>query len=74
MELPAGGLMRCLLSFNLGVEIGQLIVVIAALPLLYWLSRRTWSVKAQMALSVAILLIALGWFVERAFGLAMMPF
>ena len=74
MELPAKNLLRCLLSFNVGVEIGQLAIVVTALPLLYWLSRRAWSAKAQMAVSVAILIVGCGWFLERAFGFGLMPF
>lgn len=38
--LPRSGLVRSLLAFNLGVELGQVAVVSAALPILLWLATR----------------------------------
>jgi len=58
-------------SFNLGVEIGQLAIVAALLPLAFW-CRKTASFRrlALTAGSVAISLVALGWFTERALNVA----
>jgi hypothetical protein len=69
LHLPRGRLAGALLGFNLGVEIGQLIIVLLAAPLLYVLFRapvfRRWG---QPACALAILGCALVWFVQRAFG------
>jgi HupE / UreJ protein len=74
MELPARGLVRCLLSFNVGVEIGQLAIVLVAFPILVWLSKRAWNSKAQFGVSLLILVAGFGWFLQRAFGFGYMPF
>jgi hydrogenase/urease accessory protein HupE len=68
MHLPRVGLATSLLAFNLGVEAGQLAVVLASYPLVRAVQRsphrRRWIVLA----SGAILVLALFWLVERAFG------
>jgi hypothetical protein len=59
-----------LLGFNLGVAIGQLVVVAVLLPLLY-LIRRT-RLYRKVVLPVAawfMILLSIVWVVERAFGL-----
>lgn len=63
-----------LLGFNLGVELGQLGVVAALLPLL-WLARgtRTYRRALMPALSLLLMLAGAGWFVERAFDLRLLP-
>lgn len=72
----AGGLMEvglarakipsALLSFNLGVEVGQLAVLAVVLPLLWRARRWAWfQRRGVVALNVAITLAGLGWFVER---------
>lgn len=54
------------LAFNLGVEIGQLAILVVALPLLIWARNHSWYQKwAMPAGSIAIALIAVQWSVER---------
>lgn len=69
MDLPARALGWSLFSFNIGVEIGQLLVVAAAAGALA--SVRRWSADASRRLAVAgsVAVIAAGafWFVERVF-------
>ena len=43
LGLPSSGLARSLLSFNLGVEGGQLVIVGVLWPLLWWLNKQPWS-------------------------------
>jgi hypothetical protein len=68
--LSGQSFLRTLFGFNLGVEIGQLAVVIALLPALHLLrnSRRypTWGLPIA---STAVMLVACVWLVERAFNL-----
>jgi len=69
MNLPPRALASALVSFNVGLEIGQLVVVgIVASALM---ALRTWSAEAGRKLAVAgsIVVIALGafWFVQRVF-------
>ncbi|RIX51169.1 HupE/UreJ family protein [Paenibacillus nanensis] len=54
-----------LLSFNLGVELGQIAVLAVVLPLLYYAGRAKWYRKAAYGLSMVITLVGLYWFAER---------
>jgi hypothetical protein len=57
-------------AFNLGVEIGQIVLVIPALPLLYLASRQRWYPRVVMGVgSLAIAWMATLWVLERGFGL-----
>jgi hypothetical protein len=67
LGLPHGALLASLFGFNLGVEIGQLCIVAVFLPLAFLL-RRTWFYRQLLAGgSVLIALVALVWFIQRAF-------
>lgn len=67
LGLPKEGLIWALLNFNLGVEAGQAIAVIVAVPLLMWLRRYRWEPRAVATVSVVILVVGLVLFVDRAF-------
>jgi HupE / UreJ protein len=66
LGLPKEGLVWALLNFNLGVEAGQAIAVIVAVPLLLWLRRFRWEPRAVAAVSAVVLVVGLTLFVERA--------
>lgn len=72
--LGGGGLLTSLLGFNLGVELGQMALVAAFVPLAF-LARRTWFYRkfTLPAGSVAIATLALVWFVERAVDVRLLP-
>lgn len=74
MNLPTDGLVRCLLSFNVGVEIGQIAFVAAALPLVIWLRRGQHERRVVVATSAVLLLFGAAWFADRALNLGAMPF
>ncbi|HLL17695.1 MAG TPA: HupE/UreJ family protein [Rubrivivax sp.] len=71
LGLPQGALALALLGFNLGVEAGQLAIVLVFLPLA-WALRRTWFYRRAVLLggSLLIALLAGLWFVERALDVA----
>jgi len=71
LGLPTGALAVSLVGFNLGVELGQLAIVVVFLPLAFVL-RHTPFYQRGVLLggSWAALLVALAWFVERAFNLS----
>lgn len=55
-----------ILAFNLGVEIGQLSILLVALPLLIAFRKTAWYVKWLMpAGSIGIAVVALNWSIER---------
>jgi len=66
LGLPKQGLVLSLLNFNLGVEAGQAIAVVIAVPLLMWLHRYRWEPRAVTTMSVAVLIFGLILFVDRA--------
>ena len=58
-----------LLGFNLGVEVGQLAIVIVVFPFLFLLRKRSYVNFILRPASAAIGFIALWWLVQRAFDL-----
>jgi hypothetical protein len=68
LGLPTDALAVALVSFNLGVETGQLAIVGAILPLAY-LCRHSWLYPRVVlgAGSLCIVAIAFVWLIERAF-------
>ncbi|MDA0337911.1 MAG: HupE/UreJ family protein, partial [bacterium] len=73
LGLPREGLIASLLGFNVGVEVGQIVIVAAVFPAILWISRQSFHERAVQVLSGAILLFGLGWLVERVFDLSFMP-
>jgi hydrogenase/urease accessory protein HupE len=69
MGLPSRAFGWSLLSFNLGVEIGQLFVVIAVASALAALRARSEVAGRRLALAGSVVVIAAGgfWFVQRVF-------
>lgn len=69
MDLPPHALGWSLLSFNLGVEIGQLIVVTAVAAALAALRARSETAGRRLVFAGSIVVIAAGafWFVQRVF-------
>jgi hypothetical protein len=67
MELPRRALGWSLFSFNLGVEIGQILVVLAVASALAALRARSEVAGRRLAVAGSIVVIAAGsfWFLER---------
>ncbi|GHA72614.1 HupE/UreJ family protein [Cognatilysobacter bugurensis] len=69
LGLPTRERLAALVSFNVGVELGQIAVVAAALPLLIAVRDRRWYARwAMPALSIAIAALAGYWLWERLAG------
>lgn len=69
MDLPARALGWTLFSFNLGVEFGQLLVVVVVASALAALRARSEEAGRRVAVAGSFVVIAAGafWFVERVF-------
>ena len=66
LGLPEQERLLGLLSFNVGIELGQLLVIALALASVGWLRRRPWyRARITVPLSVAIAGVGLFWAVER---------
>lgn len=69
MRLDTNHMATSLVSFNIGIEIGQLLIVSLAFPIILWIKKLTlkpvkWVIPGT---SVAILAFGLVWFIQRAF-------
>jgi hypothetical protein len=68
--LPPDRKLTALLAFNVGVEFGQLAIVVAVLPILFFARRSLAYTRVVMPVgSVLIALVATLWLVERATGI-----
>lgn len=70
LRLTGDGSLRTLLSilsFNTGVEIGQLMIVLAVFPVLVLVRRLRWSAAMQGAATAGVGGIGLVWFIRRLF-------
>jgi hypothetical protein len=67
--LPAEALGWSLFSFNLGVEIGQLLIVVGIAAALAFVRQRNQAAAQRVAFAGSLVVIAAGayWFVERVF-------
>lgn len=67
--LPSEALGWSLFSFNVGVEIGQLAVVLLVAGALAWVKRYSATLRSRVAVAGSVVVIAAGtyWFVERVF-------
>ncbi len=71
LGLAPRALVAPLIGFNLGVEIGQLAIVLPLLPLVLWLrqpARAEYFRRASAVVNSAVAAIATAWFFQRLFG------
>ncbi len=58
-----------LLGFNLGIELGQALIILLVFPSLFMLRRTRFYLPAMYAGSGVLAAIAAGWALDRAFGI-----
>ncbi|XRG79029.1 HupE/UreJ family protein [Rossellomorea sp. GAMAL-10_SWC] len=63
--LPKSNLIGSLLTFNLGVEAGQLMFLCLILPFLLWIRRFSWYRKMMISTSCLIFALAFYWLIQR---------
>ncbi len=70
LELPRQALGWSLFSFNVGVEFGQMCIVLAVSPILALIKKRSERVAQNVVLFASLFVIAAGgfWFVQRIFS------
>jgi hypothetical protein len=71
LAVPKDQLLSALVSFNLGVEAGQLAVLVVVLPVLLWARRRQWFLTYGVrGLSAAVVVLGVAWFALRVAAVA----
>ena len=65
MELPRAALASSLFTFNAGVELGQVGVLLVVWPALRAVQHSAYAVPITRAVSVVVIAFALVWFVQR---------
>ena len=74
LHLPQNTLLRSLVGFNVGVELGQLAIVALFLPLAFWLrGTQFYQRYILVAGSLAIAILAAIWMAERFFEFKLLP-
>jgi hydrogenase/urease accessory protein HupE len=75
LGLPRATRALALVSFNLGVELGQLALLAPSLPLLFWLrNRELYRSRLMPAASLLIAWLAAVWLIERSLAMDLLPF
>ncbi|SFB20975.1 MULTISPECIES: HupE/UreJ family protein [unclassified Bacillus (in: firmicutes)] len=67
MNIPKSHLASALFSFNIGIELVQLAIVILILPVLSYIHRQDYSNKFKKYISILIILFGAFWLFERLF-------
>lgn len=73
-QIPKNHFISSLLTFNVGVELGQLLVVIVLLPLILYVKRFSWNRIVVRSVSGIVGLFGLLWLIQRVFDLPILPF
>jgi hypothetical protein len=69
-KIPQTRLFELLLGFNLGVEVGQLTLVIGLTLIVMWLRKMKWTLPRPIVVDVcasALVGIGMYWFIQRSF-------
>jgi hypothetical protein len=75
LGLPQQALALALVGFNLGVEVGQMAIVVAFVPVAFALRKTKFYRKGLLTFgSIVVAIIAGWWFVQRAFDIQGGPF
>jgi hypothetical protein len=70
LGLPQSALVLALVGFNLGVEVGQMAIVVAFVPLAFWLRTTLFYRRGVLTVGSVLVAITAGrWFVQRLFDL-----
>jgi hypothetical protein len=67
LDLSGWSLVRALFGFNIGVEIGQAMVVLIAIPVLFYISSLRHARLAYRVMSLGVAGAGAVWFVQRVF-------
>jgi hypothetical protein len=67
LDLPRAQFVTALLSFNLGIELVQVMIVAIVFPALMLMAKSPWRLGTIRVLSLVIFVLGTAWLVERVF-------
>jgi hydrogenase/urease accessory protein HupE len=67
IQIPDDRFVSSLLSFNIGIELGQFAIVAAILPFIYLFRKKKWYPMAIKVVAIVIAVIGLAWGFQRIF-------
>lgn len=67
VALPKDRLISSLLGFNIGIEVGQLLIVLVAIPLLFLTKNKPWHDRMVQVIAIIIALLGTFWAIQRIF-------
>ncbi len=65
ISIPKGAFFSSLVSFNVGIEFGQIFIIAITLPFILFFKKKTWYPPVVKVVAVVISIIAIFWFIER---------
>lgn len=71
--IPQGRFVSSLLFFNVGIELGQILIILVCLPMIYALRKKSWYPTAIKWVAGLISLVAIVWFLERVLEFKILP-
>jgi hydrogenase/urease accessory protein HupE len=67
IQVPENRFISSLLFFNVGIELGQIFIILLALPLVYYFRDKSWYPKAMKVVAAIFAAIAIYWTIQRVF-------
>ncbi len=67
VAVPRDKFLSSLFAFNVGIEVGQIIIIMLAVPLILFIRKKAWYPKVIKLFAVVISMLALFWMIERIF-------
>ena len=65
IAIPQNKFISSLFAFNIGIEIGQLLIIAITLPFIFFFRKSDWYPKAIKIIAIAISAVAMIWFIQR---------
>ncbi|MBI4130857.1 HupE/UreJ family protein [Candidatus Roizmanbacteria bacterium] len=65
IQIPKDKFFSSLISFNVGIELGQIIIISLIVPLLYLLKKKVWYGTFIKLVAIVLSIIATAWGIER---------
>lgn len=68
IQVPSDKFLSSLIAFNIGIEIGQLLIIMLALPFILLFKDKPWYNHVIKGIALVIVAIGIVWAVQRAIG------